>query len=426
MRGLGLVVSLACVVRAAEVPDAAKADAPETRVVAVSVGELQVGDGTSHSPGVLLLKDGVVEAAGGADLAIPDAAERWAYPAAVLTPWLVDPRVEVDLLPAEAGKPETVMLTAADARPSFDPWLEQVREQGIGAACLVPRGTSGVLGRTATVATNGPGAGGAELLGGATSLVFRLSPAAPGSAVRAAQRQALTTLLDDARKYRDERKKEEDAKEKPKRGAPRARYAVGRPATKDEDDEKERSEAKEVVLLVLDGKLPLRAWADRDDDVDAMLAVARERRLTLILDGCRDGASVAALIGESQAPVVLDPLSSPAREIDDLIPDPDLVPTLVRAGARIAVTGGGAWPHGPFSLRAAAALLASQGLPHDQAIAAMTGVAAEAAGVRDRFTLTKGTPARLLLWDGDPLDPATSILKRLEPQDVKLAPEIAP
>jgi imidazolonepropionase-like amidohydrolase len=426
LRWLGLLAALACAAARADAPpQKAKDEAPKPRIVAVSVGHLHVGDGTAYAPGVLLLKDGVVEAAGGAEVSIPETAERWSYPEAVLTPWLVDPRVEVDLAPSEAGKPDSIMLTAADARPSFDPWLELLRGQGVGAACLVPRGASGILGRTATIVTNGPGAGGAELLGDAHALAFRLSAAAPGSAVRAAQRQVLPTMLDDAQKYRDERKKKDAEKKKSKGRAPQPRYAVGRPRGEGKDDEKERSEAKEILLEVLDGKLPLRGWADRDDDADALLVLARDRHLTLVLDGCRGCTSVAARVGESQAPVVLDPLSIPAREIDD-IPDDDLVPALVRAGARVAVTGGGAWPDGPFSLRAAAALLAAEGLPHDAAIAAMTGIAGEAAGVRDRFTLSKGTPGRFLVWNGDPLDPATALVRSVEPKDVKAPPEVAP
>ncbi len=410
-------------------PDGAAAPADEkpraARAVVISAARINVGTGEVHAPGQILIEDGVVKAIGD-KVKAPENAERWDFPSGEITPWLVDPLVAVSLGRGEGGRADASLLSAADAAPTHDPWLGELRARGLGAFMVVPSGASGVLGRTATVSTKAAPAGGAEILGDPVALAHAVPEGVGGSAARAAARATLPQMLEDAEQWNEQRTKSAEKSSRKKGGvASVGRDKPGGVAAAGERRDPQPQPAQEFMLTVAQKKVPLLVTASREADASAMLALARSRGLTVTLAGCRDCAGLASELASSRAIVILDPLHAPAGRVNGIEANPDLPGILDRAGARLAVTGGGSWPAGPQMLRAAAASLVGAGASRDTAIAAMTGVAAESAGIADRGAIATGKPARLLVWSGDPLEPGSRIERSLEPEDLKPAREKA-
>lgn len=405
-------------------PVAAADDAAPKRHVVVAAAQVHAGDGRVLSPGEILVEDGVIREIG-ERVKAPESAERRDLGSAIVTPVLVDPLVLVPAARGETGRLEAALLSAADGRPVHDPFLGDLRTRGIGVLGLVPSGGAGILGRAAASSTRAAPESGAPLLRDATSLVFSIPEDIPGSAARAAARASLAQVLEDAETAR--RKQQEKEKDAPARkGRSVSRNRPGGPSPAGSVAKDPPQPARDVILQVVDKKLPLLVALSRAEDALAVLGLARQRGIPVILAGCRGCSEVAPEIGRSQALVVLDPLHEPSFERNDLPPDPDLASALLAEGARIAVTGGGGFPEGPLALRAAAGWLRAAGATEAEAIAAMTGRAAEAAGIENQVLLRAGHPARFVEWSGSPLDPAARVLKAHEPADFEKPPEPAP
>jgi imidazolonepropionase-like amidohydrolase len=430
-----VLAGLACpaVLRADEAP---APPAPEAHLL-ITAGAVHVGDGTVLTPGQVLVTDGVIKEVG-TDLKAPEGARRWDLPDAVVTPGLVDPAARVPAAPGEArGGLEAAVRSTADFRSPFDPWLEVVRAGGVVASCLLPGARGGILGRAATMGTEGPRAGGAPLLAEEVALVVDLA-ATGGSTARAQAREALGRALEQAAEHQKAWKEWTDQEEKkPRSGGAtksgarhpddRGRTAAARPAAKKEVPKPEHSAPKEVLARVNDRKLPLRLVAHRREDVEHALRTARQRDLRVTLQGCAECADLAARLAESRAIVVLEPLAwSPGEDELRGRPDADVVRALAAADVRLAV-GGGPWPHGACWLRTAAGALVAAGLAPERAVAAMTGLAAEAAGIGSTHgRIASGRRAQLALWTGDPLDPRTRLQRLIEPDDTRPGPAPEP
>jgi imidazolonepropionase-like amidohydrolase len=401
-------------------------------VLVVSAAALHVGDGTVHRPGLLLIEDGRVKAAG-SELDIPEGARRWDHPGSVITPGLVEASASVPLAGTEAGGAlSTAALSTADARDPWDAWLPTVRGQGVVAASLAPTGTGTFHGRVATIGTTGPEAAGAPLLSKNAALSVSLESAKPGSAARASSRQALARELEETQRYGKSWKewRDQDAEDAKRTPSELRRDERRRASKKDRSKRVKkpgRDEGREVLVQVLEKKLPLRVHADRLETVEAALATARRRGTALTITGCLECTELAHELSESRAIVLLSPLDLPILEGPRGEPDSELAASLDEAGVRIAVTGGGGWPVGPTWLRLAAADLVRRGVSRDHAVAAMTGEAAVAAGLGETHgRLSEGRDAEFVLWSGDPLAPGTRLERLVTPEETRLPDEDAP
>lgn len=400
-----------------------KKPAPGDALV-IRAGTIHVGDGRVFSPGVLVVVDGKVTEVG-EKVAEPAGARTWALDDAVLTPGFVDASVVVPGADSSGrSQADAPALDAADARSPWDPWLPLVRDEGVVAVCLVPGGAGAVTGRAATIGTEGPGAGGAPVLRAAAALATSLVGPERGSGARAAARESLSRLLESAEEYQKRWKEWREQEEERER-------SKGRPAAPDSPKKKElkkpdHSPGREVLLQVLEKKLPLRVRVERQEEALAALDLAKARGVPLTLAGCGECGPLAAQLAESQAVVALAPWRRPLRDDARGEPDLDLVRSLADAGVKLAVSAELGWPEGPSWLRAAAADLVGLGASPAQALAAITGHAAEAAGVGAELgTLAPGRRALFLQWDGDPLAARARVLRRVEPDDTKPPKEAA-
>ncbi|MCW5581648.1 MAG: amidohydrolase family protein, partial [Luteimonas sp.] len=149
-------------------------------------------------------------------------------------------------------------------------------------------------------------------------------------------------------------------------------------------------------------------------DIRQAIALAgRLKALRVVLVGGAEAWRAASELAAADIPVVLDPLDALPADYDRIGARHDNAALLHRAGVTIAFTASAqgiytSWNAGP-SLRLAAGIAAAHGLPDEVALAAITHAPARIWGLDPRIgTLTAGADADLVLWDGDPLEPASA------------------
>lgn len=158
----------------------------------------------------------------------------------------------------------------------------------------------------------------------------------------------------------------------------------------------------EVLLTVLSGQLPLVVNVDRKSDIAAVLKLAKQYKIRLVLTGATEAWMLADELAAAKVPVMLNPKSNLPRSFDQIYVVDDAATRLVAAGVRVIIAPlGGA--SSARTLRQLAGLAVAHGLTWEQAFAAITTVPASVFGGK-RGTLKTGAAADLVLWSGDPLE----------------------
>ncbi len=167
------------------------------------------------------------------------------------------------------------------------------------------------------------------------------------------------------------------------------------------------------LARALAAKVPLRIAAEDPAEIRALLAFAAERRVPLILDRADAAGELAAEIAAAGVPVIYrlpywpnSQAQDRGKGEDDRWIELDAPARLVRAGARVAITGSS-----PRDLLFAARLASRGGLERAAALRAITLAPAEMLGVAQRVgSLREGKDADLCVLNGDPLEAGTSVL----------------
>lgn len=168
----------------------------------------------------------------------------------------------------------------------------------------------------------------------------------------------------------------------------------------------------EAMIPVLDGKLPLLMRVSKEQTIKEAVQFANDEKIRAILAGPIEIGSTGPLLKQKNIPVILGvTLALPVHD-DDPYDAPYTLPNeFYKAGVKICF--------GTFDVQFArnvpfqAAQAVAFGLPHDEALKALTINTAEILGVADRIgSIEKGKVADLILTDGDPME-ATTTIKRM-------------
>ena len=160
---------------------------------------------------------------------------------------------------------------------------------------------------------------------------------------------------------------------------------------------------------VFEGKIPLKAHVHRADDIFTAIRIAKEFGLSLTLDHCTEGHLIADAIAESGYPAIVGPsLASRSKsEVSHL--DFKTAAILQKAGVLVALT-----TDHPVSriqyLPLCAGLAVKEGMSEWGALRAITIDAARICRVDDRLgSLKEGKDADIVIYDGNPLEIASSV-----------------
>ena len=185
-------------------------------------------------------------------------------------------------------------------------------------------------------------------------------------------------------------------------------YLASTPADSDE-----KNFRLESYRGLFEKKIPLKAHVHRTDDILTAIRIAKEFDLDLTLDHCTEGHLIAEEIADSGFPAIVGPSMSARSKKEVSESDFKTAGILKKAGVTVALTT----DHPVCRLQylpLCAALAAKEGLSEYDAFRAITIDAAKISRVDHRLgSLTVGKDADLCLWDGNPLDIRSSVVKTL-------------
>ena len=165
----------------------------------------------------------------------------------------------------------------------------------------------------------------------------------------------------------------------------------------------------EAMLPVIDGKQPIFVRAERERMIKDAIAFADKEKVKIIIADPLELGSTGPMLKERHIPVVLGKtLELPLHEDDAYDAAYTLPAEFYKAGVKICF--------GTFDVQFArnvpfeAAQAVAFGLPHDEALKALTINSAEIMGAGDMIgSIEKGKWADLILTDGDPMEAKTNI-----------------
>jgi imidazolonepropionase-like amidohydrolase len=156
--------------------------------------------------------------------------------------------------------------------------------------------------------------------------------------------------------------------------------------------------------------------AQRTDDLDTALRLAREFHLRAELDLAAEAYLMADRIAAAKVPVVVHPTMQRPAEMETF--NSHLCNAAVLAERRIPLaigTGFESYVPKTRALRHEAGMAMVNGLGFDRALSAITLGAAQLLGIDDRFgSIESGKLADLVLYDGDPFEHATHITHTIQ------------
>jgi imidazolonepropionase-like amidohydrolase len=169
----------------------------------------------------------------------------------------------------------------------------------------------------------------------------------------------------------------------------------------------------EILLDVLDGKLPARCHAHRADDILTAVRIGREFGFRLTIEHCTEGHRAASELAAAGVMCTLGPLltGKSKQELKDR--SFEAAPALERAGVVFGFTTD--HPVIPaYSLPLCAAYAVGAGMSREGALRALTLDAARVIGLETRIgSLEAGKDADCVITNGDLLDPRTRVLTTL-------------
>ena len=168
----------------------------------------------------------------------------------------------------------------------------------------------------------------------------------------------------------------------------------------------------EAMIPVLDGKEPIMMTAVREREIREAIAFSDKQKVKIILCDAPEAFKVVKEIKEHNIPVILGPMLALPMDEDNPYDQSYTTPAEVqKAGILFSLgTLQGKANISSRNLPYQAGQAVAFGLPHDDAMKAITKNAAEIWGVSDQIgTIEEGKWADLMVTNGDPLEAQTEI-----------------
>lgn len=350
--------------------DAPPPAAAPAATLALRGAKVFTGTGAVHEDGVILIRNGKIEAVG-AGLNIPAGYAVKDFGCAVIGPGLVDPDTA---LGAQGSNAETVTAIQPDASAEdiFDRFhddFERALVAGITTVLITPSDDNVIGGTAAAVKTAGRTLG-ERIVRTSGPLLVAIGPSVQKRDRQPTSQIGAVDLLG---------------------------QTLERASTGNEGSPRLRAFAR--------GKLDGFFRAARRIDIETAIALQKEFGLRLTLVGVSDAWRMMSSLEAAGLPLILGAYSFNT-------PDKYLkVPARAKeAGLKIAFTAG--IPSlNPANLRTTAALAVRHGLDRETALKAITGHGAEITGIAHRVgSLLPGKDADIVVFSGDPLDLSSRVL----------------
>ncbi|TWT75142.1 amidohydrolase family protein [Allorhodopirellula solitaria] len=376
--------------------------APQQQPVLIENTTLHIGDGSVKRDTSLLFDQGMITRIGRnverpEKVTVIDGRDKHVYPG------LIDAFTNLGLREITAVDVTVDNSERGDENPNVRSWvafnpdselIPVARAGGVMAAHVVPGGRW-IQGQSAVMQLDGWGAkdmlisGPCGLCVNWESMVPRGSDAKANAKRYDEQIAKMDDLLDQARRYRDQRAADPSA----------------------------ASDVRlESWIPVVEGERPVFVQADRMATIESAIGYFTTREIPLVLCGAADAMHCIDSIRDHDVPVILiGTYRLPRRRHDAYDALYELPSQLAEAGVRFAIAGeGSGYPGGASNVRNLpyhAGVAVAYGLDREQAVRSVTGSPAEILGVADRIgTLANDKEATLIIVDGDVLESDTQVV----------------
>lgn len=171
-----------------------------------------------------------------------------------------------------------------------------------------------------------------------------------------------------------------------------------------EGDILNRREAS-ALKPVVEGKVPLMIEVHRASDILQVISLRkREPKIRLIILGAAEGWRVAGELAAAKIPVIVNPLTNLPDRFEILAATLENAGRLSKAGVTVAIADPNEATHNTRFIQQLAGNAVANGMPWNDAFAAITKNAAGLYGRTDLGVLAPNATADVVIWDGDPLE----------------------
>lgn len=173
----------------------------------------------------------------------------------------------------------------------------------------------------------------------------------------------------------------------------------------------EKNLGMEALLPVIEKKMPLRVHSHRADDIATAIRIAEEFQILYTIEHCTEGHLMAPYLAEKNVMAAVGPTLVGRSKLELKNKSWETLTALYNAGVHFCIiTDHPVIPIDQFIV--CASLACHAGLPREVALKAVTLWGAEHLGIADKVgSLEAGKDADIVLWDGDPLDARSHVLK---------------
>lgn len=372
------------------------------QTVAITGATVYPVSGAPIQNGTVLIRAGKIVAVG-SDVAVPADAQRIDATGKVVTPGFIDASTQLGLVEI-GGEAETHDVSARgrnDVAASFRSWdglnSESVfwapaRNEGITSVVVAPDG--GLIAGQAALVDVVAGHAAQMLRRAPVAMMAQVeNPSAGGASARGELVSKLRTVLEDVKFYQQHRTDYDRAGSR--------ELSISRPDL-------------EAMIPVVEGRLPLAIQADRVDDIEGALRLAKEFNLKIMIFGGAEAWLAASDLAAAHVPVVAGAMNNIPNSYQTLNQRQENVGILSAAGVPVAIVGNnGDGDEEIFNVRNVkyeAGNAVAYGMDRTAALRAVTLTPAELFGVADRIgSLQPGRDANVVVWSGDPFEFSTRV-----------------
>jgi imidazolonepropionase-like amidohydrolase len=368
-----------------------------SQTIAITNGKVYPVSGPPINNGTVLIRDGMIVAVG-AQVTVPAGAQRIDATGKVVTPGLINSITELGVVEIDQVR-TTNDVTAKgnnNIAAAFRVWdglnpssvlFAPARNEGVTSAVIVPQG--GLVSGQAAAIDLVSGAGTDMLRRPSVAMVAQVGNANnAGTSARGELIGKLRTLLDDVGFYVQHRNDFD-----------RAGIRTLSAAKPD----------LEALVPIVEGRMLLMVEANRMDEIDAALALARDYRLKLAISGGAEAWLCADRLAAARVPVLTGAMNNIPDSFATLNQRQENAALLRKAGVQVVITGGGdVSRYNARNIKYEAGNAVAYGMAYDDALRAVTLTPAELFGLSDRIgSLQTGREANVVVWSGDPFEFST-------------------
>ncbi|MEO8879574.1 MAG: amidohydrolase family protein [Gemmatimonadaceae bacterium] len=379
----------------------AMAGSVRAQTIAITGGKVYPVSGPPIEGGTVLIRNGKI-AAVGKDIAIPSDAEKVDATGKWVTPGLVNSSTSLGLgdVGFGGGPRETNAKGHDGIAAGFQVWLgydpqsimvAPAREGGVTTLMVNPSGGL-VSGQAALIDLSGALSLSDVLVKAPATMIAQVEDA-DGAKVGAAGELLgqLRDLLDDTKSYMRRKSDFE-------RAQTRSFVATRRDL--------------EAMIPVVEGREVLTVYADRANEIESVLALAKDYNLKVVISGGAEAWMVAGKLAAAKVPVLTGAMNNIPGSFNTLGQRQENAAMLRKAGVQVGIVGNaGGGDEDMFNVRNVrfeAGNAVAYGMSWDDALRAVTLAPAEIYGVAGSIgSLKAGTEANVVVWSGDPFEFAT-------------------